>query len=347
MKTRAAILVEQEKALVVDEVEVPEPSFGQVLVRIEASGICGSQIGEIDGVKGPDRFLPHLLGHEATGQVEAVGPCVSTVVPGDRVVLHWRPGTGVQAPPASYRWGSRTVNAGWVTTFQERAVVSENRVTQVPAELDAETTVLYGCAMTTAYGVVCNDAAVRVAESVLVLGTGGVGLCVVLAAQLAGAHPIIAVDTQPQKLELARRYGATHVLEANAKDLGAAVREIVGPEGVDVAVETTGIASVMQQSFELAAPQGRTILVGVPRHGERLPIDTMPLHFGKLITGSHGGDAKPGQDIPRLVRLEQSGRFDLSDMVSHRFPLEEVNSAIDEMRSGSALRCVLRMGTES
>ncbi len=345
MKSLAAILVEQGKPLVVDDVEVPEPSFGQVLVRVEASGVCGSQIGEIDGVKGPDRYLPHLLGHEATGQVEEVGPFVSTVQPGDRVVLHWRPGTGIQAPPASYRWGARDLNAGWVTTFQERTVVSENRVTPVSSDLDAETTVLYGCAMTTAYGVVCNDAAVRVAESVLVLGTGGVGLCVVLAAQLAGAHPIIAVDTQPKKLELARRYGATDVIVANSGDLGATVREIVGPDGVDVAVETTGIAHAMEASFDIAGPLGRTILVGVPQHGERLPIDTMPLHFGKHITGSHGGDAKPDRDIPRLVRLQQSGRFDLSDMVSHRFPLEEVNSAIDEMRSGAALRCVLRMGS--
>ncbi len=172
MKSLAAILVEQGKPLVVDDVEVPEPSFGQVLVRVEASGVCGSQIGEIDGVKGPDRYLPHLLGHEATGQVEEVGPFVSTVQPGDRVVLHWRPGTGIQAPPASYRWGARDLSAGWVTTFQARTVVSETRVTPVSSDLDAETTVLYGCAMTTAYGVVCNDAAVRVAESVLVLGTG-------------------------------------------------------------------------------------------------------------------------------------------------------------------------------
>jgi S-(hydroxymethyl)glutathione dehydrogenase/alcohol dehydrogenase len=177
LRTRAAILVEQRKPLVVDEVELPEAGFGQVQVRILVSGVCGSQLGEIDGVKGPDPWLPHLLGHEACGVVEAVGPFVSTVAPGDRVVLHWRPGSGIEAPTPRYAWGSRRVNAGRVTTFQERAIVSENRVTAVPHDLEPEAAVLYGCALTTGFGVVCNDARVRIGESVVVLGCGGSAAC--------------------------------------------------------------------------------------------------------------------------------------------------------------------------
>lgn len=342
MKTLAAILVEQRAPLEVAEVELAEPTFGQILVRVLRSGICGSQLGEIDGKKGPDRWLPHLLGHEATGVVEAVGPHVTKVKAGDRVVLHWRPGAGIAAPTASYRWGNRKVNAGQVTTFQERTVVSENRVTKVPDALDADSGVLYGCALTTAFGCVANDGELKPGESVVVLGAGGVGLAVVLAAHLTGANPIVAVDLQAHKLEAARRYGATHVALSGRDDVEAIVHAAVGG-GADLVIENTGVPDVMAKAYAMTGPQGRTILVGVPDLGHKLSIDTMPLHFGKVLTGSHGGEADPAYDIPRLARLQLAGRFDPSGMISHRFPLARVNDAIAAMRSGEAIRCVLVM----
>jgi S-(hydroxymethyl)glutathione dehydrogenase/alcohol dehydrogenase len=175
MKTRAAILVEQKKPLVIEEVEMPALKLGQVLVKVLASGICGSQIGEINGVKGPDRFLPHLLGHEGCGTVLEVGEGVRTVKPGDRVVLHWRKGAGLESVTPTF--GSRlgTVNAGWVTTFNEHAIVSENRVTAVPPGFDIEAAALFGCAITTAFGVVTTNAQVAIGQSVAVFGAGGIG----------------------------------------------------------------------------------------------------------------------------------------------------------------------------
>jgi len=346
MKTRAAVLVEQHAPLELVELEVPAPSFGQVLVRVLYSGVCGSQIGEIDGRKGPDRWLPHLLGHEATGVVTAVGPAVTTVTAGDRVVLHWRPGAGLQATTPSYRWGGRTVNAGWVTTFQDHTVVAENRVTKIPAEVDPALGVLYGCALTTAFGVVGRDAAVRVGQSVVVFGAGGVGASVVQAAHLAGAHPIVAVDLQAHKLELAQRLGATHAILSAGDDVEEKIRAIVGGGGSDVVIESTGVPAVMGLAQDLTSAQGKTILVGVPPHGERVPVATLPLHFGKVLSGSHGGDAEPAYDIPRLIRLQEAGRLELEPLVSHRFDLSEVNEAIARMRSGEALRCVLRCSGE-
>lgn len=344
MKTRAAILVEQHKPLVIDEVELPDLTFGQVRVRVGVSGICASQLGEIDGVKGPDPWLPHLLGHEACGMVEEVGPYVTTVSPGDRVVLHWRPGAGIEAPVPAYRWGARSVNAGRVTTFQDQTIVSENRVTRIPASVDPESAVLYGCALTTGYGVVCNDARVCVGESIVVLGCGGVGMCVILAARLAGAHPIVAVDVQEHKLAIAKRQGATTLCQAG-DDLDARVREAVGNQGVDVVVETTGHREIIETAYRLTGPAGRTILVGVPGYAASAEIDTLPLHFGKVLTGSHGGRARPDRDIPRLLRMQRAGRFSLDDLVSHRFPLSAVNEAIDQMRGGVPVRCVLEMGS--
>ena len=149
MKTSAAILVEQKKPLVVDEVEVPALSYGQVLVKIHASRICGSQLGEIDGVKGPDRFLPHLLGHEAGAVVQEVGPEVRQVKPGDRVVCHWRPGKGIDARGTVYDWKGRKANAGSITTFQEYSVIAENRLTVVPPDTDFELCCLLADTLTT------------------------------------------------------------------------------------------------------------------------------------------------------------------------------------------------------
>src|SRR5262252_7379007 len=192
---KAAILAESRKPLVIDEIELPDAlGVGQVLVQVLYTSICGAQINEIEAVKGPDKFLPHLLGHEASARVIETGPGVTTVKPGDTVVLHWRPSQGIQSRTPAYTWAGRKLNAGWVTTFNDHAVVSENRMTVIPADFDRKLAPLFGCAVTTAAGVVNNDAGVKVGESVVIFGVGGVGLNLVQFADLAGAHPIVAVD---------------------------------------------------------------------------------------------------------------------------------------------------------
>src|SRR5262249_18906328 len=171
LRMKAAILVETNRPLVVADIELPESlSFGQVLVHVHYSGICGAQINEIEGAKGPDKFLPHLLGHEGSGTVVDIGPGVRTVKKGDRVVMHWRPSAGLQSETPTYRWNGTQVNAGWVTTFNDRAVVSENRVTAIPDDVDLRIAPLFGCAVTTAMGVVNRDAAVQIGQSVVVFG---------------------------------------------------------------------------------------------------------------------------------------------------------------------------------
>jgi S-(hydroxymethyl)glutathione dehydrogenase/alcohol dehydrogenase len=342
---RAAILEAQRRPLIVDDVELPpELGHGQVLVDVAYSGICGSQLGEINGVKGEDRFLPHLLGHEGGGVVAEVGPGVTTVAPGQRVVMHWMPGAGRQSDPPVYRWHGATLNAGWVTTFNERAVVSENRVTPIPDDLPLDVATLFGCALTTGFGVVVNDAGVKIGESVVVLGAGGVGLSVVQGAHLSCAHPIVAVDLHDAKLELARRLGATHTINASQVDAPAAIRDIVGPRGADVVIENTGVPELIERAFELAGPRGRTILVGVPPHGERARLYTLPLHFGKVLTGSHGGGAAPDRDIPRYLSLVRAGRLELGQLITARYRLEDINDAIEDLRAGRiAGRCVVEI----
>jgi S-(hydroxymethyl)glutathione dehydrogenase/alcohol dehydrogenase len=342
---RAAILVELHKPLVVDEVELPEHlEAGQVLVKIHCSGICGSQLGEIDGAKGEDRFLPHLLGHEGSGSVVEVGPGVRYVRPGDTVVLHWRKGAGIEAMTPTYGWRGKTVSAGWVTTFNEYAVVSENRITPVPSNTDLEVATLFGCAVTTGFGVVQNNAKVRVGESVVVFGAGGVGLTIVQAAALVTAHPIIAVDRFDNRLELARLMGASHLVNGAREDPWDCIRGIAGSAGVDVFIDNTGLPEVIEMGYDLTSPRGRVTLVGVPHKGANISIHSLPLHFGKVMSGSHGGEAAPAEDIPRYLGLFHSGLLRLKELITRRVGLDDLNAGIAAVRDGSvAGRCIVRM----
>jgi S-(hydroxymethyl)glutathione dehydrogenase/alcohol dehydrogenase len=346
IKIKAAILVQQHAPLEVAEIESPDRlRFGQVLVKVHYSGICGAQINEIEGAKGPDKFLPHLLGHEGCATVLETGDGVRSVKKGDKVVMHWRPGSGIQSETPTYRWKDKTVNAGWVTTFNDYAIVSENRLTPIPADFDSRLAPLFGCAITTAIGVINNNAQVKIGQSVVVFGVGGVGLCIAQAAQMVSANPIVAIDVVDSKLDMARQFGATHCINSrNAPDIDKAIREIVGQNGADVIVETTGIARVIETAYSLAQPKGKVILVGVPRKGDNISIYSLPLHFKKILTGSEGGDAEPHNDIPRYLRLVRAGRFKLEGLITHDFSLDAINDAIRLVKQGEAGRVVVKMG---
>ena len=342
MTFRAAILERSGEPLVVDEIEwdgILAP--GQVLVRIRYSGICGAQINEIDAVKGPDEFLPHLLGHEGFGEVLEVGPAVRHVKPSDTVVLHWMQGAGIQSETPTYRRRGETINAGWVTTFSELTVVSENRCTPVMSTLPETVLPLFGCAATTAAGVVGREARVRLGESVVVLGTGGVGLLTIMAARASGAHPVIGVDIVQSRLDAARSVGATYVFDAFGKaDLANAVREAAGGPP-DVIIETSGARSMIEFAYELAQPAGRAILVGVPRVDEPASIETLPLHFGMVFTGSKGGSTQPAIDIPRLIRMAELGLFSVQEIPVQLFSLTAVTDAVDALRNATTGRVVI------
>ena len=345
MKGLAAVLVELGKPLVLEELEIPKLTYGQVLVKVLCSGICGSQIGEINGVKGTDKYLPHLLGHEGTGMVLECGEGVSTVNKDDKVVLHWRKGDGIQSPSPTYHSKNLgTVNAGWVTTFNQYAVVSENRITTIPEDFDSEIAALMGCAVTTGLGVINNNAKLKIGESVVIWGSGGVGLSIVQGAALVSAYPIIAIDLYDHKLQLAKEMGATHTINANKTNPIDEILNIVGLNGADVVIDNTGDVAIIHSAYGVTSPMGKTILVGVPRIGEEAKLYTLPLHFEKQITGSHGGEAKPAIDIPNYIKLYENGRLQLDELITHHYSLYEINEALDDIVNGiTPGRCIIDM----
>lgn len=349
MKTTAAVLVEPGRPLELIELEVPTLKPGQVLVEVAFSGVCHTQVLECRGYRGDDPYLPHCLGHEGSGTVREVGVGVTKVRAGDRVILSWIKGSGMDVPQTLYQWNGRTVNAGGVTTFMTHTVVSENRLTVIPnvgeqgSGVAMEHAALIGCAVPTGVGAVLNVAQARPGQSVAVFGLGGVGLCAVAGAALSANAPIIGVDVQPHKLELAVRCGATHCVCAAEKDPVAESRSLC-PGGVDFAIEATGRPAVMLQALASVRNQGgAAVVIGNARYGEQLVVDPRELNHGKRLLGTWGGDSQPDRDYPRYCRLLEAGKLVLGPMLSAPYRLADINRALDDLEAARVARPLLDM----
>jgi len=337
----AAVLEKLNAPLTVADVEPGPVETGQALVKVLVSGICGSQLQEIAGNKGNAKFLPHLLGHEGCGIVESVGPGVTTVKKGDKVVMHWRKGDGIEADFPTYSFKGRPMRSGKVTTFNQYAIVSENRITAVPADTPEDFCALLGCGLSTAIGTVVNEARVRAGESVLVVGLGGVGAGIARAANLVGANPIMAIDIREFKRPLAAALGVDLFVNATNEDVSATIKAFLGKTLADVIVETSGNPRSIAETLPLLGSGGRYILLGQPPPGESVEI-TNAYHLfdgeGKTITATQGGRFSPSHEIPHYVKLAKAGRLRFDDLITHRTALEGVNDAIALMREGRASR---------
>ena len=342
MKTQAALLVQTGQPLVLADIETPALKPGQVLVEVAYSGACGTQVMEWRGDKGEDKWVPHCLGHEGTGTVMEVGSAVTKVKAGDKVVLSWIKGSGIEAGGAVYDWDSRKVNAGGVTTFQRHAVVSENRLTLLSPDLPMDVAVLLGCAAPTGMGAVYNVLKVQPGDAVAVFGTGGIGLNALMAAALAGAMPVIGIDPNPTRRALAKIYGATHVIDA-AGDVLAEIKKIV-PQGVDLAVESSGIPAVMEQAINATRQQGgRAVVIGNAKHGAMLQLNPGVFNQGKSLLGTWGGDSVPDRDYGRYGRLLGSGRFPVRDLLSKPYSLAQADQALQDLAAGKVGRPLIDM----
>jgi S-(hydroxymethyl)glutathione dehydrogenase/alcohol dehydrogenase len=343
MLTEAAILIELAQRLDIVELEIPSLRTGQVLVEVQYSGVCGTQVLEARGWRGADPFLPHCMGHEGSGIVCDIGPGVSKVASGDAVVLSWLKASGMNVPGCTYRWNGRIVNAGGVTTFGRYMVVSENRLTRVPKGIGMREAALLGCAVPTGFGSVINTGALRPGESVVVFGAGGVGLCAIMAAVVSGGYPIIAVDIVRRRLELAQTLGVSHVIDASTGvDVAKAISETVG--GIDLAIEATGRPRVMELAFRVLRPQGgRAVIVGNAHFGETVSLDPREFNQGKQLRGTWGGDVQPDIDFPRYGALISSGRAPAERLVEREYRLSEVNEALDDLENGRCARPLINI----
>jgi Zn-dependent alcohol dehydrogenase len=365
---RAAVLHRANQPLsIADDLEIEGPGPGEVLVRVRHCGLCHSDLSAIDGSFPVP--MPIVLGHEAAGEVEAVGPDVGSVAVGDHVILtpnpacgrcygclRGEPGTCVNTlgiltfalPDGTTRLsqGGELVHRGLgVAAFAEQVIVQETGAVKIPDDVPLEVACLIGCGVQTGVGAVLNTAGVEEGATVLVTGLGGVGLSVVQGARLAGASKIIASDGVPERREAARSFGATHVLDPATDDLLASSRDLTEGRGVDYAFEAVGRSALVTQLVDATRAGGTTVMVGAPPIDERLDLGAAVM-FGTLekkLLGCLLGGGSSLREIPRLVALWQGGQLDLEAMVTARRPLDEINEACDDLRSGRGIRTVLEL----
>lgn len=340
MKTTATVLVKTNAPLELMELEIPALREGQVLVKIHYSSICQSQINEICGLKGEDRYLPHTLGHEGSGVVVETGPKVAKVKPGDHVVITWIKGKGLEASGTQYQSKNGPINSGAVSTFMTDAVISENRLIpcgNFPLDLAS----LLGCAIPTGAGIVFNNLKPHAGNSLAVWGTGGIGLAAILAAKALGCQPIIAIDIQPNKLEMAKSCGATEVILAT-DDPVAKILHLTGGMGVDYGIECAGKVETMEMGYSaIKKAGGKFVIAGNLKKGEKISLDPFDLICGKEIVGTWGGETKPDRDIPTYMNLILDKKFPAKKLISHRLPLEKINEAVTLMKSRESGRILL------
>ncbi|RJL33574.1 S-(hydroxymethyl)mycothiol dehydrogenase [Bailinhaonella thermotolerans] len=356
-EVRGVVARERGKAVGVETIHVPDPGPGEALVKVRACGVCHTDLHYREG--GINDEFPFLLGHEAAGTVEAVGPDVTGVEPGDFVILNWRAVCGnCRACLRGRPWycfnthnatqkmtladGTALSPALGIGAFAEKTLVAAGQCTKVPAEASPAVAGLLGCGVMAGLGAAINTGGVTRGDSVAVIGCGGVGNAAVLGASLAGAARIIAVDIDPRKLDLARRFGATHVVNSAETDAVEAVRELTGGFGADVVIDAVGRPETYRQAFYARDLAGTVVLVGVPTPEMKLELPLLDV-FGRggSLKSSWYGDCLPSRDFPMLIDLYLQGRLDLEGFVSETISLDDVEAAFHAMERGDVLRSVV------
>ncbi len=343
--TKAAILYQLNAPLAVEDITIPEPGYGQVFIKLVASGICHSQLSEVQGrqaMRGTDPYLPHTLGHEGSGIVEAVGPGVTKVAKGDHVLVYPSVGEGINAQMPIYYHGKQKINAGAANSFMERTLASENHVIRIREDMPFDKAAVLGCAVATGAGTVINVAKVEPGSTVAVFGAGGVGLCSIQAAALMNAAKIIAVDIREHKLELAQTFGATHIINASNQDPVPAIEDLTDGKGADYAIEAAGVKETMEQAFaSVRRGGGKTVIAGNIPFQHTISINPFELIAGKQIIGSWIGGTVPERDFPRYIDLYLAGKLKLDELITHRFQLEDVNLALQALEKGGMGRAII------
>lgn len=344
MLTEGAVLTEIGQPLEVLGLSIPPLRAGQVLVELYYSGLCQTQLLEIQGRKGHDPFLPHTLGHEGAGRVMDVGPRVTKVKPGDCVVLTWIKGEGFEGGNTSYNSALGPIRSGPISTFLRHAVVSENRVVPIDPKVSFKEAALLGCAIPTGAGIIQHSLNVRPGSSLAIFGLGGVGLSALLAACRRRPALLVAVDRVPWKLELARSLGATYCIHADGENVLEQILELTNGIGVDYAVEAAGKTQVMELAFQSVRMRGgKCVLAGNISAGERITLDPYDLIKGKIIQGSWGGETNPDYNIPMWAAQHLQGQWELTKLITHVYTLEEINQAFQALEHGMVGRAVLAL----
>jgi|APAra7269097024_1048537.scaffolds.fasta_scaffold00030_112 S-(hydroxymethyl)glutathione dehydrogenase / alcohol dehydrogenase len=363
MKIKAAVMTGHGEPLIIKEIELAEPKANEVLVKIVATGVCHSDLNALDDETTP---IPTILGHEGAGIVEAVGPNVKNVKPGDKVALSWVPycgtcefcitgdvhlcesafgpmfdGTLLDGTSRLSCDGEKVYHNSLLSTFAEYTVVPEMSCVKIPDEMPLAQASLIGCGVATGYGAAVNAAGVKPGSSVAVFGIGGVGVNAIQGAKIAGASKIIACDVKESNLEIAKKFGATHTINVAEENAEEKLKELTGGFGVNYAIDCTGNTNAAESAWKGTRKGGTVVVVGAFNPSKVLNLPAGGFHrVGKILKGSFYGDTQPFRDFPIISKLYLDGKFNLDDLVLDRIKLEDINSAFDSFHDS----CCINVG---
>lgn len=339
---RAAILEKINEPLVVKTVKIPELKTGQVLIKVHYSGVCRSQLMEVQGSRGEDRWLPHLLGHEGSGIVVSTGPNVKKVSEGDEVIIGWIKGKGINASGAIYSCCNKKINSGAVTTFSNYTIASENRVVKKPKWVPFDEAVLFGCALPTGGGMALNNFK-KNHKFVSIIGLGGIGFSALITLKELGAKKIIAIDPIEKKRKLAVEYGADFALNPNDSNFRKHY-DYIFPNGSDLCIEAGGSIKSIELGFSILHPShGHLVFASHPPDNLKISLFPHELISGKKITGSWGGGVNLDKDINALSKIFYKKDSILYKLITKKYKLEEINEALNELSCGKVFRPIIKM----
>ena len=358
---KAAVCREFGKPLVIEDIDIDAPEQGEVMVKLSACAICHSDILYMEGAWGGEEKLPAIFGHEAAGVVEAVGPGVEGRAPGDHVIVSLIRSCGrcyfcAQGDqhlcetkfPLDRKSRLRTPDGEAVFqglrtgAFAEYTVVDQSQVVVIPEALPMDSASLLACGVITGLGAVVNTAGLPSGSSAVVIGTGGVGLNSIQGAAISGANPVIAIDLVRSKLEAAKEFGATHAIDPAAENATEAVRSLTAGRGADYVFVTVGSVKAIEQGLDMLRRAGTLVIVGMPPSGMTAALEAVTFASnGQRILGSKMGSSRLAVDVPKLVTLYEQGRLKLDELISARYPLDEINRAVAAVNRGEALRNVI------
>lgn len=339
----AAILSEINKPLEISSIRPTPLLKGQILVKIIYSGVCRSQLMEVMGKRGEDRWIPHLLGHEGSGVIIDKHETVKKFKKGDEVILTWIRSKGIQAEEIFFTKNGNRINAGPVTTFSNYSVVSENRAVIKPKNLGFDEAMLFGCAIPTGAGIVMNEIKPSTKSSILIIGLGGIGLSALIMALALKVKKIAVIDINRSKLDFAKNLGVKFLYNGKFKNIQ---NDILSEhiDGFDFCVESGGSTKTIELGFELINRQkGRLYFASHPPDNEKITLKPHDLIAGKKIYGSWGGATNPDVDIPKMWEIIKKSNINLGRMIPKTYDLENINDAIDDIKKGGVFRPLIKM----
>tara|TARA_Y100001970_G_scaffold258688_1_gene338837 strand:- start:487 stop:1500 length:1014 start_codon:yes stop_codon:yes gene_type:complete len=334
---KAAILENYNKKLkIIENINLPRLKSGEVLVKIDYTSICYSQIMEIQGHRDNKKYLPHLLGHEGCGSVIKLGKKVSKFKVNDYVIIGWIKNSGINTSGTTFCCGKKKYNAGPVTTFSNYAIISENRLILKPKNISKYTASLYGCAIPTGMGMIVNQIKDKVNKNLCIFGFGGVGIFSLIAAKYYKFKSITIIDINKSRLKLAKKMGANTVINVNK------IKKET-KDKFDYVIDTAGKIETIQKSFDLIKNNGTCIFCSHPPKNLKIQIDPYDLILGKKIIGSWGGDSFPEKDIKKYVKIIKNSKINLNNIFNKEYKFEDINLAINDFKKGKVLRPIINM----